>query len=136
MFSVTHDSNTFALELNNNLVKINRWIFQWKKSFNPHQKKKKEKEKKAQKSFLVENLKQHHILHYYINNVIQVISQKHLGIIIDTWLSFEKHLEAVLHKTNKTIGLIRRLHNLLPRSALITLYKAFVTPHLGYGDIL
>ena len=28
------------------------------------------------------------------------------------------------------------MQNLLPRSALITLYKAFVRPHLDYGDIL
>ena len=70
------------------------------------------------------------------NNVMQAASHKHLGIILDTRLSFEKHLETVLCKINKTIGLILKLHNLLPRSALITLYKAFVRPHLDYGDIL
>ena len=70
------------------------------------------------------------------NNVIKTIFQKHLGIILDTLLSFEKHLETVLCKVNKTIGLIRKLQNLLPRTALITLYKAFVRPHLDYGDII
>ena len=49
---------------------------------------------------------------------------------------FEKHIETVLCEINKTIGLIRKLQNLLPRSALITLYKAFVRPHLDYGDNL
>ena len=34
------------------------------------------------------------------------------------------------------MGLIRKLKNLLPRTALITLYKAFVCPHLDYSDIL
>ena len=70
------------------------------------------------------------------NNVIQTTSQKHLGIILDTRLSFEKHLEIVLCKINKIIGLIHRLQNLLPRTALITLYKAFVCPHLDYGNII
>ena len=42
----------------------------------------------------------------------------------------------MLCKINKTIGLIRKLQNLLPRTALITLYKAFVRPHLDYGDII
>ena len=50
--------------------------------------------------------------------------------MLDTRLSFEKYLETVLCKINKTIGLIRKLQNLLPRTALITLYKAFVRPHL------
>ena len=37
-------------------------------------------------------------------------------------------------KVNKTIGLIRKLQNVLPRSAWMTIYKAFVRPHLDYGD--
>ena len=42
----------------------------------------------------------------------------------------------VTTKINKTIGLLRKLQNLLPRTALITIYKAFVRHHLDYGDIL
>ena len=42
----------------------------------------------------------------------------------------------VLRKISKTIGLLRKLHNFLPRAALITIYKAFIRPHLDYGDIL
>ena len=68
-------------------------------------------------------------------NGIQATSQKHLGTIFNTRLSFEKHLEIVLCKINKTIGLICKLQNLLPKSALITLYKASVPPHLDFGHI-
>ena len=39
-------------------------------------------------------------------------------------------------KISKTLGLLRKLHNLLLRYALITTYKAFVRPHLDYADIL
>ena len=39
-------------------------------------------------------------------------------------------------KISKTIGLLRKLQILLPRAALITKYKAFIRPHLHYGDIL
>ena len=42
----------------------------------------------------------------------------------------------MLCKINKNIGLIRKLQNLLPRTALITLYKVFVCPHFDYADIL
>ena len=70
------------------------------------------------------------------NNVTQVKSQKHLGIILDTRLSFEKDLETVQCKINKTISLVRKLGNLLSKIALIMLYKAFVCPKLDYGDIL
>ena len=48
------------------------------------------------------------------NNVLQVSSQKHLGVILDIKLTFEEHLKKVLIKANKTIGLLRKLSNSLP----------------------
>ena len=65
------------------------------------------------------------------------LTLKHiLGVILDVKLTFEEHLKNVFNKTNKTIGLLRKLSNLLPRQALIIIYKAFVRPHLDYGDVL
>ena len=68
--------------------------------------------------------------------VTQSIYQKHLGIIPDSKLTFENHLKIVTSKVNKIIGLLRKLQNLLPRTVLITICKAFVRPHLDYNDIL
>ena len=42
----------------------------------------------------------------------------------------------VTTKINKTIRLLHKLQNLLPRTAVIRIYKAFVRPHLDNGDIL
>ena len=39
-------------------------------------------------------------------------------------------------KVNKTIGLLRKPHNTLPRLPLVTSYKSFTRPHLDYGDIV
>ena len=70
------------------------------------------------------------------NNISQVNSQTHLGVTLDVKLTFEEHLKNVFNKTNKTIGLLKKLSNLLPRQALVTIYKAFIRPHLDYGDVL
>ena len=35
LFSVIHDVDTSANELNNDLYQINKWAFQWNMSFNP-----------------------------------------------------------------------------------------------------
>ena len=51
-------------------------------------------------------------------------------------MPFDDHIKMVFRKISKTIGLLRKLHNLLPRATLITIYKAFIRPHLDYGDIL
>ena len=42
----------------------------------------------------------------------------------------------ILNKIIKIIGLLRKLHNNLPRSAMFTMYKGFLTPHLDYGNII
>ena len=42
----------------------------------------------------------------------------------------------ILSKVNKAIGLLCKLHNILQRSALVTIYKAFARPHLYYGGII
>ena len=62
--------------------------------------------------------------------------KKHLGIILDPKLTFENYLKMLTTKIHETIELLRKLQNLLPRIALTTIYKAFVRPHLDYGDIL
>ena len=54
----------------------------------------------------------------------------------DKKLNFEEQLKKVESNVNKTIGIIRKLQNVLPRSALLTIYKSFIRPHLNYGDII
>ena len=39
LFSIVHDPNTSANELNKDLQKISEWAYQWKMSFNPDQNK-------------------------------------------------------------------------------------------------
>ena len=64
----------------------------------------------------------------------QSSSQKHLSVTLDM-LIFDEHVKMVSLKISKTLGLLWKLQKLLPRYALITIYKAFVRPYLDYGDI-
>ena len=99
-------------------------------SFNP------DISKQAQEVIFSRKLKEtpHPPLMFNSNVVRKASSQKHLGIILDESLSFEEHLKTISVKTNKTLYLLRKLQNLLPRAALITLYKSFIRPYLDYGD--
>ena len=82
------------------------------------------------------HLETHPPLLFNNNNVSQVNFQAHLGVILDVTLTFKEHLKNVFNKTNKTIGLLQKLSNLLSRQALVTNYKAFIRPHLDYDDVL
>ena len=65
LFSVVHNANTTAKELNNDLVKISNWAYQWKMSFNP------DPSKQAQKVIFSRNLNNdyHPPLAFNNNNV-------------------------------------------------------------------
>ena len=45
-------------------------------------------------------------------------------------------MKTISQKTNKTIGLLRQLQTLLPRTPLITVYKSFIRLYLDYGDMI
>ena len=68
--------------------------------------------------------------------VAQKNCQKHLGMQLDKKLNFDEHLGKVESKVNKTIGITRKLQNVLPRSALLAIFRSFFRPHLDYGDII
>ena len=133
MFSVVHHTQTSANDLNkDNKEIINKWAFRWKMNFNP------DPTKQAHKVIFSRRTKKLYHPPLVLNNtsVSQSPPQKHLGVILDFKLIFDEHLKMVSLKISKTLGLLRKLHNLLPRSSLITIYKVFVRPYLNYGDIL
>ena len=132
MFSVAYDTQASANDLKKDLKIMNNWAFQWKMNFNPGP------TKQAHEVIFNRKTKEiyHPLLVFNNTNVSQSSSQKHLGVMLDSKLIFDEHLKMASLKISKTLGLLRKLHNLLPRSALITIYKAFVRPYLDYSDIL
>ena len=63
-------------------------------------------------------------------------AQKHLGLVLDLKLMFNEHINHILSKVNKSIGLLRKFQPVLPRSSLLTIYKTFIRSHFHYADIV
>ena len=79
-------------------------------------------------SYIKLTLKTGHPPFTFNNNQVHKTSfQNHVGIILDESLSFEEHLKTISVNLRKTL---KKLQNLLPRPALITLYKSFIRPYL------
>ena len=68
--------------------------------------------------------------------VAKANEQKHLGLILDSRLSFEKHLSEKIIKAKKNVGILKQLLQFLPLKTLDQMYKALVRPHLDYCDII
>ena len=119
-------------DLNNDLTKITKWVFQLKMTFNPDISKQFHEVIFSRKR----SVSSHPLFNFNDIPVAQTNSQKHSGMQLDKKLNFEEHLKKVESKVNKTIGIIRKLQHVLPRSALLTIFKSFIRPHLDYGDII
>jgi len=69
-------------------------------------------------------------------DIKNVECHKHLGLILDSKLTFQPHVDKQISKVNKGIGLLKKLNDKLPRNSLLTIYKAFIRPHLDYSDVI
>ena len=61
--------------------------------------------------------------------------QKHLGLTLDIKLNFSEHIKSITKKISKTMGLLRKFQQILPRSTLLTIYKTFIRNRIDYTDI-
>ena len=76
-------------------------------------------------------------LRFSNNTVNQTPLQKHAGMYFDPKLYFLEHLKKNIQANmNKPIALLRKVQTILPRPTLLTIYKAFIKPHLDYGDTI
>ena len=58
-------------------------------------------------------------------------------MVLDTNLDFSYFApEKRTKQDKKTIGLLLKLQDALPRTSFITIFKPFIRPHLDYGGII
>ena len=131
LFFHSEDPEISANCLNRDLEVIHQWAHQWKLEFNP------DPTKQATEVFSWKKSNPHHPQLMFNGTVVaKMIEQKHLGLILDSSLSFRKHLNEKIIKAKKILGIIKHLSIFLPRKTLDQMYKSLVRSHLDYCDIL
>ena len=131
LFQRVHNIQKATNDLNNDLTTITKWALQWKMSFNPDISNQAHEVTFSHKR----SVSSHPPLTFNNIPVAHTNSQRHLGMQLDKKLNFEEQLKEVESNVNKTIGIIRKLENVFPRSALLTIYNSFITSHLDYGEL-
>ena len=81
--------------------------------------------------------KRNHTSTHLSNSELKLISchgsQKHLGLTLDSKLSFNEHIKDKIQQANKGVGLPRKLQ---AHNSLLTIYKSFRRPLLYYADVI
>ena len=131
-FSVANDCNISANELNHDLEIISQWAYKWKMSFNPDPTK-----QAVQVIFSRKHNKNDHPSIYFNGMEVKTVNEhKHLGLTLDTKLTFASHINEKLSKARKGIGVLKSLSRYLSVKTLDQIYKTYIRPHLDFCDVI
>ena len=95
LYSIVKDPKLSASDLNHDLEKINQWANQWKMAFNPDPNKQANEVLFSCKTKKVD----HPPISFNGFPVVQVKETKHLGLVLQFKLNFEKHLSEKIKKS-------------------------------------
>ena len=114
LYSIVDDPKISAKDLNDDLETIRKWAFQWKLEFNPDVKK-----QATEILFSCKISNQiHPNLYFDGNKVVRHNYQKHLGLTMESNLSFKQHILDKINTAKKCLIMIRRLSNYFPLKTL------------------
>ena len=105
--------------MNHDLDLISQWAHTWRMSFNPDLQK-----QAVELPFSRKKIETDHPMILFNDTPVEKVSEhKHLGIILDSKLSFSAHIKSAFSKTRKGIGLLKYLSIHLTRHTLNELYN-------------
>ena len=119
---MVNDPVISANNLNHDLKIIQQWAHQWKMEFNP------DPTKQATEVLFSckKSSPNHPQLIFSGTSVAKVNEQKHLRLILDSKLTFEKHLNDKIIKAKKNVGVLKHLSKFVPLKTLDQMYKSLV----------
>ena len=132
LFTVVHNPSLAAREIHYDLDQIELWAHKWRMSFNLDPLK-----QAVELVFSKKNVKtKHPTILFNVFPVSTVDQVKHLGIILDSKLSFSPRIQTDINKSRIAIGMLKLMSKYLPRNTINDLYKLHVRPHLDYVDVI
>ena len=108
LYLIIDDPATAAVTLNSDLLKISNWTRRWLVTFNP---------KKTESLIFSRKVtsRQHPSVHMSNEEIKEVSSHKHLGLILSNNLKWHDQIEYTLEKAYKLINIMRKLKFILDR---------------------
>ena len=129
LLEIVDDPAVSAGRLNSDLNKIAVWADKWSVTMNPV--------KTRNVVFSLKRNKQvHPHLFLHSNNVKDAESHTHLGLTLQSSMSWRKHIVQVYEKASKRLNMLKFVTYKLDRSILTSLYKSLIRPLMEYGDVI
>jgi hypothetical protein len=129
LMEIVENHNQSYAKLNRDLHRLSLWAEKWLITFN------------ADKTVFIKvtrkvNPAPKPILKLNGVTIREVPTHKHLGLTFNQTLSWTDHINNLISKGAKCVGLLRRISRDVPRECLEILYKSMIRPILEYGDVI
>jgi hypothetical protein len=114
--------------INRDLQKLTKWATIWRVTFNI-----------IKTIFMLITKKRLQLNPRILMNNIplkQVDEERYLGLILNSKMTWNSHVNHLTSKASRQIGLLHKLKTKLPRSALTKYYTTFIRPVLEYGSVV
>ena len=132
LFITVHNPDQAASDMNHDLDIIKSWAHNWRMVFNPDPTK-----QAVEVTFSIKKISADHppVLFNDIP-VIKMNEHRHLGIMLDSKLSFAIHIQSIIIKCRHGLRIMKFLSKYSPHNTLTELCKLYVRPHLDNGDVI
>ena len=116
--------------INQDLKNIEEWTKQWLVTLSP-----------SKTESMVVSLKphvqnSHPRLTFYNMPIAHVQAHKHIGLWISHNLKWHQHIESLINKCSRLIGILKSLKHKLNRKAIEKLFFSYIRPIMEYADII
>ena len=129
LLEIVDDPVVSAGRLNSDLHKISVWADKWLVTMNPV--------KSRNVIFSLKRNKQVHPPLFLSSNIVKdVESHTHLGLTLQSSMSWRKHIVQVFEKASKRLNMLKFVRFKVDRSILTSLYKSLIRPLMEYGDVI
>jgi hypothetical protein len=110
--------------INSDLSNIKKWSEDWLITFNPDK----------TDIMLFDSRRQGNLTFKFgQTNILSVDFHKHLGIVFSSDGKWTRHIDYILSKASKQVGVLRKLKFILKREILEKIYLTFIRPLLEYS---
>ncbi|MEW8548105.1 MAG: reverse transcriptase family protein, partial [Candidatus Thiodiazotropha sp.] len=114
--------------LNHDLILVSTWARQWLVNFNPN--------KTEAMLFSFRQFEDFPTLLFDGVDIKFVSNHKHLGLIFSDNMKWNVHIESILDRASRMIGVMRKLKYVFSRRSLNQTYISFIRPVLEYASIV
>ena len=123
---VDHAERTASI-LQNDIVKFSDWADSWLVTFNPS---------KTESLLISRKINQlnHPILTMLNEDISEVETHKHLGVLLSKDGTWHNHINYIKNKAWQRINIMRKLKYTLDRKSVEIVYASFIRPILEYAN--